>query len=69
MANFSGTELKLQHIDSLVQIPDDKLDFEWACTASLKYFKMKYCPNKKDYQMRIIAQRLAVMPELRKVKF
>ena len=50
-------------------IPEDVLDFEWACSATLKYFSMDTCKTVSDKRMHVIASRLAAMPELRKVKF
>ena len=41
LANFSGTELKLRKSDlTKCTMPASAIDFEWACTSSLKYFKM-----------------------------
>ena len=69
MANFAGTELKLYSVDNMSDIPQEALDFEWACSARLKYFSMDICYAVSDKKMHVIASRLAVMPELRRVKF
>ena len=68
-ANFTGVVLKLSHIGNTSHIPVSVLDFEWACTSTLKYFKMHNCLHIEDEMMRIITSKLALMPELRKAKF
>ena len=44
------------------------LDFEWACTQSLRYFKLSNS-SVEEKLMCVIGRRLALMPELRKAKF
>ena len=45
LANFAGVELKLRHVGNIEKMPVSELDFEWACTPTLKYFKLENCIN------------------------
>ena len=64
LANFAGIELKLTNIGDISHMPAEILDFEWACTTKLEFFRMGGCCAVNGRTMRVIASRLAVMPDL-----
>ena len=68
LANFAGVELKLKNFEPLRSQPMSSIDFEWACTPTLKYFKLDTVQSIDIAQIRVIAKRLAAMPQLKKVK-
>ena len=59
LANFAGVELKLSHLEPMCHMPSEVLDFEWACSQTLKYFKMHNCRAISDKMMLVICKRLA----------
>ena len=70
MANFAGTELKLKdmsHADETPSLARD-LDFRWACTDTLRYFKLLNMSLTKKDTFAVIVRRLADMNHLVKVK-
>ena len=69
LANFAGIELKMTNVGDISHMPAEVLDFDWACTTTLKYFRLGSCSAVNGKTMRVIASRLAVMPDLTKVKF
>ena len=79
LSSFTGTELKLSetmHNAKKIQIgakssylpePVGAIDFEWACTNTLRSFKLNIVSITEDH-LTVITSRLAVMPKLKRVK-
>ena len=68
LRNFKGTQLKLTIPLFDPEMEPERLDFDWACQSTLRYFKLQNPVSLKTKVISILAKRLALMPELNKVK-
>ena len=68
LRNFKGAQLKLTIPLFDSEMEPERLDFDWACQPTLRYFKLQNPVSLKTKVISVLAKRLALMPDLNKVK-